>query len=162
MNKNLQQVYRRILYNLKKQYGAEIYLCRNTSVSTNYETGVKEYTCSRTQINKAILLPTNFTRQTNYSLPNMSANKLFVFGGTYDVGSKIVVIDTRDLPEFFQITQDDWMLIDGYRFSIEKIEQLEHQAGWVIAGKQIMGMEADREVSLTTSDDIGLTDDASN
>jgi len=161
VNRNLQRTYRKVLYALKRQYGDAITICRNTSVSTNYVSGVKEYTCTRTEIKRAILLPTDIARKTNYGISTISADKMFIFGGTFDVGSKIVVIDTRDVDPFFQLTQDDWLLIDNVRYEITKIEQLEYQAGWVLATKQIIGVEPDREITLGATTELGVSDTGS-
>jgi len=158
VNRNLQRTYRRILYSLKKQYGDEITICQNTSVTTNYVTGTKSYTCSRTKINKAILLPINFQRKTDYDITAISANKMFVFGATFDVGSRIIIVDIQDVPTYFQLDQDDWILIDNTRYEIGKIEQLEYRAGWIIGAKQIVGANADLEVSLSASDDLSVSD----
>ena len=157
MNKNLQRTYRKVLYSLKRQYGDEITVCQHVTSSTNYQTGAKSYTCSRTQITRAILLPTEFARKTDYRLPMISANKMFVFGGTFDVGSKIIIIDTQDVPTYFELSHDDWILIDNTRYEIDAIERLDHQAGWVIGAKQIPGATADLEVALTASDSLSVT-----
>lgn len=159
MNRNLQKIYRQVLYSLKKQYGDKITICQNTSVTTNYVTGAKSYTCSRTSISRAILLPTNFTRKTDYRLPMVSANKLFAFGATFDVGTKLIVIDVSDVPTYFELTQDDWILIDNTRYEIVAIEELEYHAGWIVGAKQVAGMTADLEVSLDTSDSLSITDE---
>ena len=161
MNRNLQRIYRKVLYTLKRQYGDAITLCRNTSVSANYETGVKSYVCSRTKINRAILLPTNYSRDTGYGISTISANKMFVFGGTFDLGTKIIIVDTSDLPEYYQLSLDDWILIDNLRYEIVKIEQLEYQAGWVIGTKQVVGVTPDLEITLDASDALSLDSDGS-
>ena len=159
MNRNLQKLYRQVLYSLKRQYGDQITICRNTEVSTNYVTGAKSYTCSRTAINRAILLPTNFSRVSDYKLPMISANKMFVFGATFDVGTKVIVIDIQDVPTYFELSLSDWILIDNVRYEITGIEELEYRAGWVVGTKQIAGSTADLEISLDASDTLTITDE---
>jgi len=161
VNRNLQRTYRQVLYSLKKQYGDTITVCQNITASTNYITGAKSYTCSRTKINKAILLPTNIGRKTDYKLPMMSANKMFIFGATFDVGSKIIVIDIRDVPTYFELSMDDWILIENERYEITGVEELEYHAGWVLGLKRIIGASADLEVALSTSDSMSISGDGS-
>jgi len=89
----------------------------------------------------------------------VSANKLFAFGATFDVGTKLIVIDVSDVPTYFELTQDDWIIIDNTRYEVVDIEELEYRAGWIVGAKQVAGMTADLEVSLGTSDSLSIVDE---
>jgi len=109
-----------ILYQLKKIFGTSITLI-NKAATTNYATGVITDSSSSTAIKKAILLPRKTTRQFDYDLSFIAANKNFTYGGMYDALMRWVIIDARDVPDAFDINANYECDAGGIRYDVAEI-----------------------------------------
>ncbi len=139
MNRNLAQRSRETLYALKRDYGDRIDIYKLLSSSTDELTGAKVITKDYFPIRRAIVMPEKKDRTVQQSISLISANKEFVQGGTYDVGTRDFIVERRDCPNLPELGADDWIVYEGLKYQIKTVETFEPNAGWVINAKRLSG-----------------------
>ena len=144
VNRGMNRSIRRTLYGLKRQYGGRVDVYKLVTTATAYETGVKSYTRTMICVPKCIVLPVKIQREVVQSISQISASKAFVYGGTYDAGTRMFIVDARDLPDDYEITNDDWLVYDGRRYDIKSITEFEQHTGWVVVGKEVKGVRPEQ------------------
>ncbi|MEX0828303.1 MAG: hypothetical protein WD005_05065 [Haliea sp.] len=158
MTNSLTLMMRRVLYQLKREYGFRVEIFKLVSSDTDVRTGVKTTQTTRFVINRAVVLPEMLNRTTKQSISLISSNKEFVSGGTSDIGTRNFIVDRRDvnLPE---LTADDWLVYNHYKYQIKYVQAFEENAGWIIQAKRISGEEPDT-LSASAEDSVEVTDEA--
>jgi len=149
-NYNLNRRIRQALYVLKRAFGSTVTLYKLVDAATNYTTGAKTSTSVSTSIPRCIVLPVRLQREVIQAVSQISANKTFAYGGSFESGTREFVIDARDLASGYVIEQDSWIVYDDKRYDIKNIEQLEQHTGWHITGKMIIGPAIAKSASATT------------
>lgn len=134
------------LYVLKRQYGGPIVIYRLLSSEVNLETGEAEVKTLATRVKRAIVLPVRLTRDIARNISVISADKTMVQGGSFEVGKKVFIVDRRDARSLV-LSHDDWLVWNGHKYQIEKIDEIEFDSGWIITGKVLLG-ETDLEDGL--------------
>ncbi len=157
INRNLNRRIRQALYVLKRNYGSTVTLYTLISAATNYTTGVKTVSQTPLVIRRCIVLPVKMQREVAQGIAAISANKEFVYGGSFDTGTREFIIDSRDLPAGTSIQQDDWLLYNDRRYELKTIEELEQHTGWHIVGKEALRPEVHNE---TVPETLSITSDA--
>lgn len=142
VNRGLMRSLRRTLYALKRSFGGTVYIYTLVDSETDYITGVKTSIQGVTRIPRAIVLPIKLQREQAQTLSVISANKAFVYGGTYDAGTRLFVVDAQDVASDFDLTLDDWIVYDCQRFSLKSIEKLELNSGWLVVGCVVENVNA--------------------
>lgn len=163
VNSNLLQRMRQVLYSLKRQYGFRIDIYKLLGSETDVRTGVKTVTKQKFVVYKAVVLPATISREVQQSISEISANKEFVTGGTFDIGARTFIIDRRDCPTLPSLTADDWIVYDGKKYQIKTAQCFEPNAGWIIKARALEG-EVPEPNSLTAAaapDSLTLTSTAS-
>lgn len=152
-NRNLNQRIKAALYSLKKQYGGgpvSIYTFGGTT--TNVDTGVKSVTKTVTIVKTAVILPAKVQREVLQSISQISANKSFVYGGTFDSRMRTFIIERRDAPGV-ELKDDDWLVFDGRKYEIKSIQEFEFDTAWVVVARQILG-EVPEQIFPTAVDHL--------
>ena len=116
---------RAALYALKRQYGEEVTVCKLASVSVDPKTGVKTQYVTETVVDRAIVLPTKYTRQEKNH-------------GTFDVGACDFILDRSDL-DLSTLTSDDWFVRSGRKYQVDKVQGFEPSMGWIVTAKELPG-----------------------
>ena len=160
MNRGMTMFIRRSLYGLKKAYGCRVDLYKLRTAATNYKTGVKTYTKSVTRLRRCVVLPAQIQRDVSQTITAISANKGFVYGATYDAGTRKFVIDARDVPIGYEPELDDWLVYDERRYEIKDISVFEQRAGWIIIGKETLGVAAEQIHSARVEDTLSFESEA--
>jgi len=157
MTNSLTGMMRRILYQLKREYGYRIEIHKLLSSETDVRTGRKTISTTRLIVNRAVVLPEMLNRTTKQSISLISSNKEFVSGGTSDIGTRNFIIDRRDvvLPE---LTADDWIVYLHQKYQIKQVQSFEQEAGWIVTAKRISGEEPGT-ISATASDTVAVTEE---
>jgi hypothetical protein len=126
----------RTLYRLKRRYGTRFSLMSRTG-STNVETGVKDYTVEKLDIPKAIVLEAREFRMFVYDLAFISANKDFTMGGYFDPSDRKVIIDAKDIPKTWKLTNDQFAVCNGVQYQVVEIH--EHPSAYMLLVRAIRG-----------------------
>lgn len=144
---------RNCIYQMKKRYGGEITVYRLDTASTNRGTGVKSETHTSVYIPRAVVLPAKVQREVIQSISAISANKKLVMGGSFDIGTRVFIIDRRDAPEF-ELSNDDWIVYKHVRYDIKTIEKFEQSTAWLITAKAIEGVRPEEDIRASGNSDM--------
>jgi len=143
-NRTLNRFIRRTLYSLKRQYGNRVDVYQLNEAETNYQTGVKTVDKTVNIVRKCIVLPVKIAREVVQTISHISANKMFIMGGTFDAGTRMFIIDTRDMPDNYEFTNDDWIVYKGRRYDIKSFEEFEQHTAWTIIGREVKGVRPEQ------------------
>ena len=141
---------------MKRQYGNRVDIYKLHDTDTNYKTGQKSVAKSVTIVRKCIVLPVKIAREVVQTITQISANKMFVYGGSYDVGTRMFIIDARDMPRGYEFTNDDWIVYDRRRYDIKSIEEFEHQAACSIIGREVKGVRPEQVFFAHITEQLAL------
>ena len=143
---------RHTLYMLKRQYGGTIDIYTLISSDTDPKTG--EVTTSKevVHVDRAVVLPARITREVRKSISQISVNKMFVVGGTYDAGRRIFIVDRGDVFDL-QLTNNSYLVYRTRKYEIEAVQEFEFEAGWVITARELVG-EVPEQIHLLGADNL--------
>lgn len=139
VNRRLTAMLRQALYTLKRDYGAQVDIYKLVSTSTDARTGDKAINKTLYSIPRGIVLPVKVDRTVQKNISLISSNKEFVSGGTYDLGTRIFIVDRRDCPDLPELNADDWLVYNRDKYQIKTVQAFEIDAGWVITASQLVG-----------------------
>jgi hypothetical protein len=145
---------------LKREYGHDITLYKLSSATTNLDSGVKSASHTSVYIRRAVVLPTTVTRSVIQTISIISANKQILQGGTFDAGVRTFIIDRKDAPAITSLGQDDWLIFDGKRYDIKKVDEYEYNTAWLISAKEIKGVDPEEDFYSPASSFIEFTQTA--
>jgi len=156
MNRRL----RHVLYSLKRLYGAPIDVYTLESQNTNYDTGVRSVGKNVYRVNRAIILTAKMARESVQTLPVISANKAFAYGGDYDTSTRMFIVDRTDPtePTLPDLGESDWVVYDNTKYEIKHFEVFEFNAAYVITGKAVIGDTPEKVFDLRADNLIRVTD----
>jgi hypothetical protein len=149
-----------IIYQLKKQYGQRVDLYVLSGVSQNPSTGNVTSTLTKHKLNKVPVLPTNVLRDFQYDLSFIAANKNFTYGGFYDAGTRVVLVDTKDLPVGYTPTLDNYFFIAHQRYNLKSYSEFD-EARVIMFTLEEAKNQNDGEI-LEFSSSLSLDQDAEN
>lgn len=149
---SLKRTIQRTLYMMKRQYGGTIDIYTLTNSTTNQETGVTIIVKDVVHVDRAIILPARMQKEVRKSISQISANKMFVVGGTYDAGRRIFIIDRDDTPNL-DLTNNSYLVYRNRKYEIESFQEYEFEAGWIIVGRELIG-EVPEQIHLLKADNL--------
>ena len=143
---------RQVLYSLKRLYGGSIDIYTINSSVTNQETGVTTLSKDIVHVDRAIVLPARKVKEVRKSISQISANKMFVVGGTYDAGRRIFILDRLDTPSL-TLTNNSYLVYRDRKYEFESVEEFEFESAWVIIGRELVG-EVPEQIHLLKADNL--------
>ena len=144
------------LYQFKKQYGSgPIDIYKYSSADVNLNTGVRTETTTCTTIRKVVVLPAKAERTLVSSISKISADKQFVYGGTYDRTRRMFLIDKRDAPNL-NLKKDDWIVYQDRRYDVATFDAFDFDSLWVVIGHELVGDKPPRVIRLNITDALPL------
>lgn len=139
VNNNLNQRIRQTMYMLKRYYGnGPVSIYQQTSSSVDLDSGVKTVVKDVTVLERVIILPVKMKREVLQSISQISADKSFVYGGFFDSGTRMFIIDRRDARELV-MKKDNWLVYRGRRYEIVSIQDFEFDTAYVVIAKEQLG-----------------------
>jgi len=148
-----------ILYQLKYLYGNTIDIYQVGDATVDYESGVPTVPKTVTRVRRAIVMPLKIAAKSLQTISVISANKQFVRGGTYDQGTRVFVIDRRDVPSL-ELTVNDYFVYRDKKYEIKEVELYEFDAAWVAIGIEVEGDSFVEELSYRVNDFFQFTETA--
>jgi len=130
---------RRVLYQLKMDFGYSGALYRITPGTTNLESGSKSITRVKYAIDRCVVIPFKAESLGFYGSALLKSAREFSYGGFQDQDLKHVLIDGNDLPAGFEIRQDDYFVYQHKKFEIVKIELIEQDLGYQLLVNHLRG-----------------------
>lgn len=117
------QTLSRLLYSLKRQWGAEFDYVQIISSELNDRTGSREIRRDVFRI-PAVLLPQQTVRKFIQDIGYLAADKNFTYGGLNDFNKLTLLIDRNDLPKTFDINLNGYVNYGHKRYERVKIDNL--------------------------------------
>jgi hypothetical protein len=151
-NRNLSARMRGMMYSLKRSYGGSIDIYKNLGNTTDAKTGIKTVNKDVTNISRAIILPAKVAREDVRAPARTAAGRDFAMGGYYDSNTRLFLVEIRDAPGL-NLTEDDWIVFNGSKFTVSTFEVFEFHAFWAITAKQIVG-EPFEQIFVLTADSL--------
>lgn len=156
-NRYLPRRIRQTIYKLKRLYGAKIVVYKQGTKETNIQTGVITWTGREAHtVNRAIISPAKLDRQQVQTISMISADKQFVYGGTFDRGARWFYIDPQDLPTGHEILMDDWIVYNGKKYEIKTVKDNEFDSLWEVLGVELVGVTPEQIYNLTAYNIVDL------
>lgn len=161
-NRNVIQRIRAALYSLDREYGAgPLSIYTNLGTTTDLKSGVKQVAKSVTVVDRTIVLPAKLNRDLIQTISMISANKAFVYGGSYDSLARNFIVDRKHLT-LQALTLNDWIVFDGKKYEIKRIDEFQYDTAWVILARhvvedipeQIHPLASDHRLSLTSTAEL--------
>ena len=151
-DRTLTRIIRQTLYMLKRAYGGTINIYTIGGSNTDPRTGIVTETRSVVRVNRAVILPARISREVKRSISQISANKMFVVGGTYDARRRLFIVDRNDVPNL-TLTNNSYIVDRDRKYEIEEVQEFEFEAGWVITGRELVG-EVPEQIHLLYADNL--------
>ena len=118
------------LYSLERTWGVSADLYRVTAVNPDFDTGKNNTTRQRYHIPRMITHGIEWSQKFEYDLSFLAANKNFTYGGVYVPGDRMAVV--RNTFGLTAVEMKDYIVYDGKRYAMQRIEALDYQAGWIL------------------------------
>lgn len=160
INRRHNLMLRAVIYQMKRQYGGgplDIYTFGGSTV--DLDTGVKQVTKSLTRVKRVVCLPAKVEQAFVQTISKISADKMFVRGGTYDALRRMFLIDRRDAPDL-SLKLDDWLVYDGCKYEVKKFDSFEFSALWVVVASQVIGNLPEQFILASADDILSVSDGA--
>lgn len=148
--------FRRTIYALKRQYPHAVTLCRTTNDATNVETGEMTQTLVKVPVKRAIVLPGKEARQFLYDLSYRAADREFTYGGMFDVKTRLIIVERRDVPADFPIDENMHLVLEGNRYEVKEVHDFRPLDIIVFVATFLRGAPTLDQVSGSVSDSIKL------
>jgi hypothetical protein len=162
-NRQMNRMIKVAIYNLKRQYGngpVDIYQASG-SYSVDLTTGVKTRAPVRTRLKTAVVLPAKIQRHLESTISKISADKPFVYGGTFDRTKRVFLVDQKDAPDL-SLTPDDWLVYRRRKYKVASFDEFEHSSLWVITAHELLGERPSLVHDVHVTELITLTEDLQN
>jgi hypothetical protein len=153
---------KRVLYNLKTNYGSPMEIYQILQSDYDQKTGKRTQQRRRIEIPLAVILPNVLSKKFSYDLAYIAANKNFTYGANYELGIRNVIIDAEYVPEGVTITPEDYAVIEDKRYEIKTAEALEHDYGYLLSLKATTGALAQSIIDLRVSNQFHLDSEVLN
>lgn len=160
INRHHNLMLRAVIYQLKKQYGGgplDIYTLGSSTV--DLDTGVKRVDKSLTRVRRCVCLPAKVESAFVQTISKISADKMFVRGGTYDALRRMFLIDKRDAPNL-SLKLDDYLVYNGCLYEIKTFDEFEFSALWVVVASQVIGRLPEQFILANADDILSISDGA--
>lgn len=140
MFKNVLRQIEKIVYRLKRNYGVTITFHRITATNPNVQTGALNPTEITFTIKRAIIAPMKILRDFVYDLSFVAANKNFTYGGYFDAGKRVMILDRKDLKysgSNIVPTVNDHIVYDSSRYDFEEVHPTAEGYAYLIILKYV-------------------------
>jgi len=121
---------RGILYQARRQWGVPAKLVRETSGVFDTKTGKSSPTRVYHDIRQFVTWQAMTAQKFEYDMSYVAANKNFTYGGLFEVGDRVAIIDRADLD--LEIKLSDWIIYDSKRFTIKRLTELDFNVGYML------------------------------
>jgi hypothetical protein len=134
---------KRLLYDLKRQYGQPLALYIQQVSNPDLRTGQRNTVQTVYAFQQAIVVAPKFFSQGIYSASFLKAGREFAHGAFQTQDIKIIIIDGNDLPIGFEVTPDQHVVLKSKRYEVFNVEELEDSLGYIITVKRLVGVQTE-------------------
>ena len=151
--KRKRQDMQRILYSLRYRYGlpADLYKYEEGG-NFDPSTGKSDPAIRTKEKLKRFMSWSALSHEKfEYDLAYVAANKNFTYGGLFEIGDRIGIIDWpgEKLPDDFKMDLSYYLVLDGVRYNIEKYDELDHKAGFIMHVRRVNEQQPHQVLEVT-------------
>lgn len=121
-----------ILYRLKRNYPAKVTIRKITANYFDLETGEVTRPYRSFDIRRAIVLPEKRIPDFVYDLAFIAANKNFTYGGQFSSSTRLVIIDSKNVPKDFDLSVGDEVIFNGKVHALKMITDTSDNRGYIL------------------------------
>lgn len=133
INRRRRREIRQVLYRLKRRYGGLLEYYTIVPGTPNLLTGSKgTETKTVYALRRCVSLEYTLSQRFEYDLSFLAANKNFTYGGIFEVGDRVAVLDSSDFPIGFTPQTDDRCVVQGKSYLLHGYTEMDAKAGWLI------------------------------
>jgi hypothetical protein len=152
VNRNISRRIAQTLYMLKRQWGGSFSIYSVGDATVDHLDGTQDEPATVIHVKRGIILPGKSIRDIKHNISMISANKTFVFGGTYDKTARTFIVDRVDAPNL-DLTMSDYIIYNDKRYEVREFQEFEFDSAWIIATQAIEG-EVPNQIRLLAADDL--------
>lgn len=127
----------KVLYRLKRRYGAKVSFHRDSETLT-LKTGKKTASKQTWDFKWVIILPYSQSQQFIYDLAYIAGNKNFTEGAVFDAGNRKLILDSKDLGTYIPQLRD-YFTYENERWDVIGVQKFELNTGYVVTGWKTEG-----------------------
>lgn len=152
VNRNLSRRINQVMYSLKRLWGGSFSIYQMGDATVEHLVGTRDIPRTVIHIKRGIVIPGKTIRDIERNISMISANKQFIYGGTYDTTAKMFIVDRVDAPNL-DLTESDYIIYDDRRYEVKEFQEYEFDSSWVISGQAIEG-ETPEQIRLLAADNL--------
>jgi len=126
-----------ILYRLKRNFGIPVKIIHTVSQTYDVQTGETVRSEDLITVRRGICITPRVARDFSYDLSFIAANKNFTYGGFYDTASRVLILDSKDVPRTYVPDLNHRCTIEGERYEFEKIDSVTQGLGYMIGLRNV-------------------------
>jgi hypothetical protein len=150
-----QRMLKTALYQMTRQYGVgPLDFFKVGGSETDLDTGEQITATTHTRIQRAVLLPARLSRDFVNTISKISADKQTVYGGTFDLEERTLLIWEFKAQE---VKKDDYFVFNGKRMDVKSVTKFEDVLH-VIKVREIVGVVPPRVVMVSTTQSLAITE----
>ena len=133
---------RQVLYRIRRSFRSEATLHHVTEASTTPDliTGdVPVSNVTTIELRAFITFDESARRRFEYDLSFIAANKNFTYGGVFETGDRIGILQYVDVGEDFDLTDRHYIVFDSVKYKPFKFVKLDYGLGYLIHMRRDLG-----------------------
>jgi|WetSurMetagenome_2_1015567.scaffolds.fasta_scaffold55140_3 hypothetical protein len=144
-----------VLYCLKRDFGGPIDIYQLGSPTVDLTTGIKTSTPTRIHVRRAVILPAKMLRSKIAVRGTANSDVL----NLADFGTREFIIERKDVRGYTPCV-DDWIIYQVTRYQMAAIEEFECGDGWVVTGKEIVGVMPQQQLAMSIHSQVDVNVEA--
>lgn len=125
-----------VLYRLKMNFGVPVNIIVDLGTIHDIQTGRIVANERSFIIRRAMVLPDKMVRDFVYDLSFIAANKNFTYGGLFDKSTRLMILDSADLPRDYIPAIDNRCVYANERYNFKDMNRLIENLGYLITLEQ--------------------------
>ena len=150
-----------MMYAFKRQYsgeGGEISIYQLDKSEVDLCTGIPEREVTVFNIKRGVVLPARASTKFLQNSSKISADRFSAFGGTYDIRSRVFLIDRTDAPDL-KLADDDWLIYRGMKYEVKFFDEFEFDSVYVIVADSVCGDLPKQVFEVCSQDRMTFTEE---
>lgn len=148
-----------ILYALKRKWGTPADFYKTSVGSPNFVSGSRSVSRVKYPISELITSRVTTARKFEYDIGYLAANKNFTYGGFYEPGDRLALVDGDDIFDAGSISHEDYFIINGDRYNPIKVIELDLMSGWLVQLRRIVGQKRYAIIDVSIFQRITIEED---
>lgn len=147
---------KRMLYSTRRREGVDADLYVVTVNAPDYTTGSKGITTVKHRVRDFVSYSAVNQEKFQYALGFVRANSNFTYGGYFEVGDRIGIIDGSTID--VEPTIKDYIVYESRRYDIASVSMIGSKCGWILHMRESKGNLSYQQLEKTVTDYLKVND----